>query len=63
MRYVVKVEYLAGNCATVERVLPEGWEPMGGDIEDGNALRLVLARRLTEEEEQALKATEAQDAD
>lgn len=30
--------------------LPDGWEPIGGDIETGGALRLVLARKESERE-------------
>lgn len=33
--------------------LPDGWEPIGGDIETGGALRLVLARRMSEAEQVA----------
>jgi len=60
MRYAVKVEYLHGNCADVERVLPAGWEPIGAEVEEGNALRLVLIRTLTEAEEIAITESERQ---
>lgn len=62
MRFAVQVLYLDGNCATAERVLPEGWDPIGGDIEDGNSLRLLLSRQLTDDEERAVELAEREAA-
>ena len=60
MRYAAKVHYLAASRGShVEQLLPAGWEPVGGEIEEGNAMRLLLVRQLSEEEEAAAAAAEA----
>lgn len=57
MRYAVKHVFLR-TSNDVEQILPEGWEPIGGEVEAGGDLRLVLVRQLSEEEETAAEAAE-----
>lgn len=40
--YISREEVSAAGDAGVQ--LPEGWEPIGGEVEEGGALRLVIAK-------------------